>query len=69
MKFRQAKKIIMRERRKGIHGLYGWLLGPPQWMKAMKVYIHHRKKGNPNYVHFYESRGIIKELRRIYEKV
>lgn len=66
MKFRQAKKIIMRERRKGIHGYYGWLSGPPQWMKAVVVYVHHMKKNNP---YFYESRGIIRELRKFYEKI
>ena len=65
MKYRQAKKIIRREAKKGIHGYGGCLLGPPWWMKAIIVFVHHKKKTD---YHFYESRGILRELRWIYEK-
>lgn len=67
MKFRQAKKIIKRELNNQVKGRmswYGWLWGPPRWLKATTVYIHHMKKTN---LHYYESRGIIKEYRNFYE--
>lgn len=39
MKFRQAKKIIIRERtkreEKGVLSWYGYLYGSPQWNKAV----------------------------------
>ena len=49
MKFRQAKKIIKRELNNQVKGQmswYGWLWGPPWWLKATTVYIHHMKKKN-----------------------
>lgn len=49
MKFRQAKKIVVRELQKAVEGKpnhYGWLLGPPRWMKALRVYHRHIKKNH-----------------------
>lgn len=58
MKFRQAEKIVKQK-------FDGWLLyNSPRLMKAIVVYIHHKKK---THKHFYESRGIIKQLRNFYE--
>lgn len=47
MKFRLAKKIIKGELNNQVKdrmSWYGWLQGPPQWLKATTVYIHHMKK-------------------------
>lgn len=44
MKCRQAKKIILRERAKGIHGYYGCLGGSPSWVKALHVYTRNFSK-------------------------
>lgn len=68
MKYRQAKKIVMRELRNQVKGRmswYGWLWGPPQWLKATTVFIHHQKK---THRHYYESRGILKQRREFFEK-
>lgn len=49
MKFRQAKKIIVRELQKAVKGKpnhYGCLLGPSRWMKALRVYHRHIKKNH-----------------------
>ena len=49
MKFRQAKKIVIRELQKAVEGKpnhYGWLLGPPRWIKALRVYHRHIKKNH-----------------------
>ena len=59
MKYRQAKKIIKRR-------FDGSLVyNDPSLSKAIVVFVHHQKKTNP---YFYESRGIIRELRMFYEK-
>ncbi len=65
MKYRQAKKIVESENRKGFVDLH-WNAKYPahQWMKAVITYVHHRKK---THLHFYESRGILRELRSFYE--
>ena len=67
MKYRQAKKIIMRDiNKKSGRRYYGSLMyASPRYAKAVVVYIHHRKK---DHLHYYESRGILSELRFEYEK-
>ena len=68
MKFRQAKKIIIRERtkyeKKGVRSWYGWLYGSSQWNKAVTVYIHHVKKTTD----WFEKNGTLSELRKFYER-
>lgn len=63
MKYRQAKKIVESEYRKGLVDLF-WNEKYPQWLKAVTTYVRHRKK---THLHFYESRGILRELRSFYE--
>lgn len=49
MKFRQAKKIIVRELEKAVKhepNYYGWLDGPPRWRKALRVYYRHIRKNH-----------------------
>ena len=49
MKFRQAKKIIVRELEKAVKhepNYYGWLDGPLRWRKALRVYYRHIRKNH-----------------------
>ena len=59
MKYRQAAKIVKQRHPCDI----GY--NSPTVDKAIVVYVHHRKKSNPN---FYSSRGITRMIREFYEK-